>query len=370
MNILFTTFNQSYYRVEFFEELGKHCNLTVIFQTSKIGSRYRGKAFLREAYYNFNAFYVDHFLTKNNLFLGFSQFFSRKYDVFVLGGYSDYSSIVGILLLKSQGRPFFISADGMFIRNDNKLKKSIKRSLVSSATYWLSSGKHTTDALVHYGAVRERVFEYPFTSVRESDILEEPVSRSGKLKLREELGIKEEKVIISVGQFIPRKGYDVLLKVVDQIPKNVGIYLVGGKPPKEYLEILENTKTAERVHFIEFKPKEELQKYYMASDLFVLPTREDIWGLVINEAMAYGLPVITTDRCIAGLELVENGKNGFIVPVEDTQNLSEKVLEILSNDELQLQMGWKSLEKIRPYTIENMAVQHLRIFEKVLRGGV
>lgn len=55
----------------------------------------------------------------------------------------------------------------------------------------------------------------------------------------------------------------------------------------------------------------------MAADIFVHPTREDIWGLVVNEAMAKGLPVITTDRCVAGLELIKNESVGRIVPVEN-----------------------------------------------------
>ena len=63
----------------------------------------------------------------------------------------------------------------------------------------------------------------------------------------------------------------------------------------------------------------------MAADAFVLPTREDIWGLVINEAMAYGLPVVTTDRCNAGLELIKNNVNGYVVHVDDKGELAKKL---------------------------------------------
>ena len=75
------------------------------------------------------------------------------------------------------------------------------------------------------------------------------------------------------------------------------------------------------VHFIDFKNKDTLKEYYHVADVFVLPTREDIWGLVINEALAYGLPVITTDKCMAGLEMIENGKNGYIIPVNDVKKI-------------------------------------------------
>ena len=95
------------------------------------------------------------------------------------------------------------------------------------------------------------------------------------------------------------------------------------------------------VYFEGFKNKDELKDYYRAADLFCLQTRGDVWGLVINEAMAEGLPVITTDKCVAGLELVENGINGYVVPVEDEEKLSKKITEIMQNVELRKKNGTK-----------------------------
>lgn len=115
-----------------------------------------------------------------------------------------------------------------------------------------------------------------------------------------------------------------------------------------------------------FKKKEELVKYYKASDLFVLPTREDVWGLVINEAMARGLPVITTDKCVAGLELISDYENGFIVPVERADILAERIEDVMSDERLATRMAEASLEKIRPYNIENMASQHFNILRKIM----
>jgi glycosyltransferase involved in cell wall biosynthesis len=77
--------------------------------------------------------------------------------------------------------------------------------------------------------------------------------------------------------------------------------------------------------------------------------------------MAYGLPVITTDKCVAGLELVRGGMDGYIVPVEDAAALAEKMDAVLAGP--MEAMGEAALERIRPYTIENMARGHARIFE-------
>ena len=149
------------------------------------------------------------------------------------------------------------------------------------------------------------IYRYPFSSLGNKDIINTPLSQQEKNAIRKILDIKEPQMILAVGQFIHRKGFDVLLQAARTMDKNIGIYIVGGKPTEEYLQIQkENNLT--QIHFEGFKTKEELAMYFKAADIFVHPTREDIWGLVINESMAYGLPVVTTNKCVAGMELITN----------------------------------------------------------------
>ena len=180
-----------------------------------------------------------------------------------------------------------------------------------------------------------------------------------KKALRQKLGIPEEKMVVSVSRFISSKRLDMLIRSAAELGKHVGVYLIGGKPTEEYLKI-QKELGAKNVHFVGFLKKDRLTEYYRAADLFALPTQTDVWGLVINESMACGLPVVTTDRCVAGLELVENGKNGYIIPVDDQQALTEAIRSTLEGD--CRAMGAAALETIRPYTIENMAAAHVEIF--------
>ena len=96
---------------------------------------------------------------------------------------------------------------------------------------------------------------------------------------------------------------------------------MGGNPTEEYLQ-MRKMWNLNNVHFLPFMEKNELEAYYQATDIFVLFTREDIWGLVINEAMANGLPVISTDKCIAAMELVKRDINGIIVPSENLEEMT------------------------------------------------
>ena len=107
--------------------------------------------------------------------------------------------------------------------------------------------------------------------------------------------------------------------------------------------------------------------YYRASDVFVLPTRGDVWGLVVVEAMSCGLPVITTNKCIAGLELVEQGINGYIYPVDNIAALAEDIEECFKEKHTLALMSKAALEKSKDYTIEIMAKRHIEIFEEVLK---
>ena len=90
-----------------------------------------------------------------------------------------------------------------------------------------------------------------------------------------------------------------------------------------------------------------------------MPTREDIWGLVINEAMAYGLPIITTDNCLAGLELIKNEENGYIIPVNNTELLAQYANLLIDNKSLRDKIAANNRKKIQIYTLENMAKTHI-----------
>jgi glycosyltransferase involved in cell wall biosynthesis len=283
----------------------------------------------------------------------------KQFDAIVVCGYSSPTAVLAMAWLRLQGIPFYMEVDGGLIRRDNKFKYLVKKSLVCLANQWLSTGVYTTKYLIHYGAKEEKVTHYPFSSLYEADILETPVSQQEKEILRRELGISEKHMILAIGQMIHRKGFDVLLRAAENLDPNTGMYFVGGEAKEEYLTLTKELNL-QNVHFLGFQKKDVLAKYYKASDVFVLPTREDIWGLVINEALAYGLPTITTDRCVAGLELVEKDENGYIVPVDDADALASAMKAVLAGD--LTQMGRKSLEKIRPYTIENMAKVHMEIF--------
>lgn len=362
MKVLFLTNIPSPYRVDFFNELGKYCDLTVIFE--KTASSERDQDWSNYRFNTFNGIFLKGISTSADTAFcpNVTHYLNKSYDAIIICGTSSPTEILATEWCRLKNIPFFIEGDGAFAKNGNGLKEKLKKHIISKGKLFFSTCHEHDKYYTHYGANPDNVVRYRFSSLKEKDILSEPVKKEEKSALREELGIKEEQVVLSVGQFIHRKGFDVLLEATKQISSNIGVYIVGGTPTEEYLSFVRDYNLA-NVHFEGFKKKEELKKYYKSADVFVLPTREDIWGLVVNEAMAHGLPVITTDRCNAGLELIKNGVNGYIVPIDSAEDIGNAITESLSQTD---KLGAASLEIIKDYTVENMAKDHIGILNELL----
>ena len=365
MKVLWLTNMPTIYRVHFFNELGKLCDLKVVFERySATGVENTWNDSLAQ---NFKAYFLDAkpIGREASISISMLKYVNNDFDIVVVSSYSSPTEILAIIKMLVKKIPYVLAVDGGIIKEDSFLLKKLKTFLIGHADYWLSTGVSTNTYLENYGAKSEKIYKYPFTTLFEEDIVKCILDRDEKIKIREQLGMHEEKIILSVGQFIYRKGFDILLKSCKELNDNVGVYIVGGKVTKDYLKLIEELNI-NNIHFVENQPKEILKEYYKSADLFVLPTREDIWGLVHNDAMAYGLPVITTEKCVAGLELIKNYENGFIIPIEDEISLYEKMNIILKDEKIRNYMSTNNLNKIHKYTIENMAIEHIKIFNQIV----
>lgn len=356
MKVLFLTNIPSPYRVDFFNELGKSCQLRVLFERGQ--SDERDESWTDYQFRNFEGIVLNG--RKTAVDGAFSMkvisYLKEQYDWIVVCNAMSPTGLLATLYMRMRRKRYWIEGDGAFCpASESKWKFWLKKLALSGAAGYLSTCKNHDRYYLHYGAETAQIHHYPFSSVKECDIVSKPLSQENKNALRKKLGMTEKYVVITVGQFINRKGFDVLLEASKLLNTDIGFYFIGGTE-------LELDGKAQNVHTVPFQNKESLNMYYDAADLFVCPTREDIWGLVVNEAMSRGLPVVVTDCCNAGLELV-NGENGYIVPVEDTHTLANRISQMLFCDDRE-KMGKESLKAIHRYTIEEMAYKHIKIYEE------
>jgi len=109
------------------------------------------------------------------------------------------------------------------------------------------------------------------------------------------------------------------------------------------------------VYFPGFVQREDLAGLYAIAETLVLPTHSDTWGLVVNEAMACGLPIIVSSAAGCSADLVQNGWNGYVVPPRDSEKLSVAINALVRNPELKRRMSARSSERIRDYSPEGCA---------------
>lgn len=357
--VLFITNIPSPYRIDFWNELGKFVNLTVWFEATNEKNREWNVNGLGENFkYEFlegRTFGLDLHINYNII----KKLNNEKFDVYIMGGYSTPTEMIAIQWFRMNRIKFILNSDGGFIKDDKKITKMIKKYFISSADKWLSSGSNCTKYLMHYGANENYIYEYPFSSV--SYPLEElsVIDKNEKdiIKLKENLN---KIVLLCVSRFDEMKGIDVLIKSFQKINNNeITLLIIGGGPMKsKYMDYIKSNNISNIV-IKDFIQKEELIKFYKISDIFILPTKYDVWGLVVNEAMNFGLPIITTEMCGCSYDLINNGENGYIIKSEDQEELTSK-MEILIKDEIKRkEFGKKSLQIIESYNIKNMVTKHL-----------
>ncbi|CEK39091.1 glycosyltransferase family 4 protein [Paraclostridium sordellii] len=364
--VLFITNIPSPYRIDFFSELSKGIDLTVWFENEKVNYR-QWKSGIENKNFKYKFFnFKDNKLLKNMLNL-INSFKKEKYDLYIVGGYATPIGIFSIIYLKITGKKIILNADGGFIKNESKNKFFLKRIIISSADYWLSSGSNCTKYLEHYGADKNKIFEYPFASISYDKANLQPLSKIEKQNLKKKHDLNDT-VILSVGRFIDIKGLDILIKAFEIVKSNfkkekISLLLIGGGELKSEYEKYIIKNSINDIRIIDFLDKEELVKYYKLADLFVLPTRDDVWGLVINEAMEFGLPIICSDKAGAAYDLIRD--NGEIFKSEDYKELAKSIENIILDREKIKRYGKSSKEIIKKYSSENMAEQHIKIFNHI-----
>ncbi len=344
------------YRVAVFEGLAAYYQLDVFFEFDKDQNR-NADWFVKG-----RDFYV---LSSGEAADRFADCLHKMaaYDLVLAYDYLNPNARRAMRRAMRAGVPYCVNCDGAFIGR-HWLKDLLKRYYVSHAAACFSSGRFAREYFLYYGAKAERIYEHRFTSLTEADV--ETLGELSDERQRAPEAGSSRLQVLTIGQFIHRKGFDVLLKAWKSLDAQAQLTIVGGGDLRgEYLETIRENGF-KNVEVLDFMKKEDLYRYYQKADLFVLPTREDIWGLVINEAMACGLPVVSTDRCIAAMELLGDGAGGLIVPVGDSEALAAAIGRLLGDDELRQRMGERNRREMREQTLERIVESHREVIEKIL----
>jgi glycosyltransferase involved in cell wall biosynthesis len=321
---------------------------------------------------------VNYTVKKN--FMGISWGAIRKtmgnYDVFVGGSWDTpgdaLETMLHLLIVKIKRKPFILWRED-WDWSVNSLKRKFVKVLAGffgrNADAILVPGSKHRDFFISLGVEPENIFIMPNVSnikVREEDY-------TNRDEIEREFGFEGKKVILYVGRLIDLKGVNYLIEAFSQLSKKMDdavLLIVGEGEWKKKLEKLsEELGIQEKVYFTGNIDNELLGAYYLLSNVFVLPSITtyfaDACPLVVNEAMTFGKPVITSDA-VGTTFMIEDGKNGFVVPERNSEALYKAIETVLSDDVLEKRMGENSKKLIeKDFTYKRMlegfqrAVDHL-----------
>lgn len=283
----------------------------------------------------------------------------RNYDLVILSGWAEPSYLLLWMLLRGLNRRigFWIEST-LNDASRSSWKELPKRWMLAPARGVIATGTSAADYCAWLGMPRERIFIAPNAVNVKFFQTQERLLVPQRERLRTELNLTGV-VILFVGRMVEfYKRVSVLLRAQQKLEEEhlpAELVLVGEGPDRAEYERLCRELNLQHVRFVNFLEHTELSTYYAAADVLVLPSRSETWGLVINEAMEFGLPIVTTTAVGASPDLVPNNENGRVVPPDDVDALAGALTELVRDADLRRHMGERSREIITRYTPEAWA---------------
>jgi glycosyltransferase involved in cell wall biosynthesis len=254
------------------------------------------------------------------------------------------------------------------VRESGRLGYMIHAFLARHAEVCLSYSSVAREHLIAMGARPERVIQG--VNAVDTAFFAEGCERARpdaeRLKREHKLdGIN----LLCVSNLLPRKGLNLLIDAFSRTAHQTHLHFVGGGPAEAELRAqVEAAGLAGRVHFWGAQRPEDVPLYYALADVFVFPSLYDVWGLVLNEAMACGLPPVASTLAGATRDLVEDGVNGFAVDPRDVPALAAALQRLIGDADLRARLGAAAARTIQEKaTIAHSAEAFLRAIQLALK---
>jgi glycosyltransferase involved in cell wall biosynthesis len=291
-----------------------------------------------------------------------------KPEIVNINGFFTWYHILTAFYCKLKGIKIILSNDST--ANDNPKvwwKSLLKRAMIRISDGYYCFGTKSAEYLSTFGA-DDTKFLSKKGAVVNNDFISESFQKAlpnRGLNL-EELGIKTAKNFIFVGRFIDFKNLPLLISAFKEAQSKAnnqwGLVFLGDGFLREILQKQIKNEAVQNTHFLGGKSWFEVPDYLALADVLVLPSKSEPWGLVVNEAMICGLPVVVSDRCGSAVDLVIEGKTGFSFPFDDEKNLAAILIKIM-NEEIDLkQMGINAQEKIKEFSPQIAAEELIKGF--------
>jgi glycosyltransferase involved in cell wall biosynthesis len=272
---------------------------------------------------------------------------SLKPDLIISAGFSFATIKIALYSCQKQKLPYIIwteSVDRPF-HHRSGLRTLQRKILGRRASAFLVSGSRAADYVKTLGVEPGRIFRA--ISTVDTDLFHQETKEIRNTMTKATC----EKKMLYVGHFTRGKRIDLLLYLLHKLmltDNSIELWLVGSGPEYHPLHTLSKTLGIEKnVSFFPFQQQESLFDFYARADCFVFPSEYDVWGMALVEAMSSGLPCVASKSAGAAIDLIEHGKNGFLVDFRCIDELIPIFSELFNAPEKARRMGRKAAEFIQ-----------------------
>lgn len=291
-------------------------------------------------------------------------------DIVVIAGWDLFATQIAFLYCLIKGIKIILWSGSTAFEPSwrRKITLPLVKFIIKNVHAYIAYGTRAKEYLIKLGANPSKIF-ISFNTTDISKFISKPKPKILR-NLKVKLGLKKN-VLMYYGQFIERKGADLLLEAFSKVKKDLDDYtllLVGDGDYRVFLESKIRDLNLKDVVIIPNVGDDNINMYYKIASVFVLPSREEVWGLVINQSMAAGLPVIVSDAAGSSVDLVKNGKNGFVFKSQNLNDLTTKIKDICTNKSMIKLMGNESKLYIKKFSPKKTVGDFLRAINYVLDG--
>jgi glycosyltransferase involved in cell wall biosynthesis len=280
-------------------------------------------------------------------------------DAIVCGGYNYFASWEALRRGKRNAKPFllWVESTAQDNRSGSIFLETLKLRFMRQCDAFVVPGKSSFEYLRSYDLPEERIFPAPNAVDNAFFSHVASVACQGPGVHREAFQLPE-RYFLFAGRLEPEKGIFDLLDAYVVLPvevrSEVGLVFVGDGSARSELERQAKAANSDSIRIIGFLQREQLAILYGLAETFVFPTHTDRWGLVVNEAMACGLPIICSEAAGCAADLVDDA-NGRLVAARDVTRLSAAMNEVARDPQFRWAMGQRSVEKIQRYSPQDCA---------------
>jgi glycosyltransferase involved in cell wall biosynthesis len=308
-------------------------------------------------------------------------------DVILCGGYNYIASWQALFWARMHKIPFVLWSESNVqdLRRGHALVEFLKAEFLTKCSGFVVPGKSALEYLRAHKVEEGAVFVAPNAVDNDFFAAAAAAARQEAAKWRGEF-ILPERYFLFVGRMVREKGVFELLsayaKLDASMRQQIGLVFVGDGALRPQLELQAAAISPGVITFAGFAQREKLAVYYALAETVILPTYTDTWGLVVNEAMACGLPVIVSHVAGCVADLLRQDWNGLLVEPRDVSSLTSAMWTIADQPGLRASMGANSMQHISQYSSTEWSAGVIRMAQatggtgdqqsdggKGLRGG-